>query len=62
VNANDLSSGSQMLDLARVLFPICRSITGNGTRETLGILSGHIPLTQHEVPSGTPVLDWMVPK
>lgn len=61
MNANDLSSGSQMLDLARVLFPICRSITGNGTRETLGILSGHIPLTQHEVPSGTPVLDWIVP-
>jgi len=47
--------------LAR-LFPICRSITGNGVRETLNILGQHVPLTIHEVPSGTKVLDWIVPK
>lgn len=44
------------------LFPICRSITGNGVRETLGILQEHIPLTIHEVPTGTQAFDWTVPK
>ncbi len=62
MNNNDLSSGARMLDLARALFPICRSITGDGTRETLAILASHIPLAKHEVPSGTPVLDWIVPR
>jgi aminopeptidase-like protein len=43
------------------LFPICRSITGNGTRQSLGLLARHIPLELREVASGTPVLDWTVP-
>ena len=47
--------------LAR-LFPICRSITGDGLRETLAILRESIPLEIHEVPSGTAILDWVVPK
>jgi aminopeptidase-like protein len=47
--------------LAR-LFPICRSITGDGLRETLGIIKESVPLEIHEVPSGTPALDWVVPK
>src|SRR3954468_14260727 len=47
--------------LAR-LFPICRSITGDGLRETLAILKESVPLEIHEVPSGTPALDWVVPK
>lgn len=50
-----------MMDLARELFPICRSITGDGFRRTLEILSGHVPIGVHEVPSGTPVFDWTVP-
>ena len=43
------------------LFPICRSITGNGTRETLQIISKIIPIQIHEVSSGTSVIDWTIP-
>jgi aminopeptidase-like protein len=48
-------------DLVRTLFPITRSITGMGVRETLAILRRHIPLSVVEVASGTPILDWEVP-
>lgn len=59
--------GQRMYDLAARLFPICRSITGEGVRRTLEILGGvlaesGIELVTHEVPSGTPVFDWTVPK
>jgi aminopeptidase-like protein len=52
---------NEMYELLKRLFPIARSITGKGVRETLGIIQEHIPLTQHEVPSGTKVFDWIVP-
>ncbi|HET6333599.1 MAG TPA: DUF4910 domain-containing protein [Polyangiales bacterium] len=55
-------SGQELYTLVNELYPICRSITGDGVRQTLGILSRYIPLTVHEVPTGTPVLDWTVPK
>lgn len=48
--------------LAQRLFPICRSITGNGVRDTLAILASVHPIKVHEVPSGTKAFDWIVPK
>jgi aminopeptidase-like protein len=54
--------GNAMMALVEKLFPICRSITGNGVRQTLEILRRYIPLQVNEVPSGTPVLDWSVPR
>jgi aminopeptidase-like protein len=50
-----------MYQLMTELFPICRSITGDGVRETLRIIQKHIPITLHEVPTGTKVFDWTVP-
>lgn len=54
--------GAELYERVRRLYPICRSITGNGVRETLRILAEDIPLAVHEVPTGTPVFDWTVPK
>jgi aminopeptidase-like protein len=57
-----MAEGRFMHDLATRLFPICRSLTGNGVRETFSILREVLPgLQLHEVPSGTQVFDWQVP-
>src|SRR6266545_5785449 len=55
--------GNRMFELVEELFPICRSITGDGVRETLRIVGARLPapLALTEVPTGTPVLDWTVP-
>ena len=58
----DSSRGTDMYDLITELYPICRSITGDGVRETLEILRKRIALDVHDVPSGTTVFDWTVPK
>ena len=55
-------TGTEMYELVKRLFPICRSITGNGVRETLKIIQEYIPIRIHEVPTGTKVFDWTVPK
>lgn len=54
--------GQEMYRLIAELYPICRSITGNGLRATLRILGEHIPLEIHDVPTGTAVFDWTIPK
>ncbi len=54
--------GVDMTRLIRELYPLCRSITGQGLRQTLKAIGAIIPLEIHEVPSGTPVLDWTVPR
>jgi aminopeptidase-like protein len=56
------NAGSWMHDFAARLYPVCRSITGDGVRETLQRISSHVALTTIEVPSGTEVLDWTVPR
>ena len=61
-NSKAYETLSEMESLIHELYPICRSITGNGVRQTLRILQREIALTIHEVPSGTQVFDWTVPK
>lgn len=57
-------TGKNMYDLAGELFPFCRSLTGNGVRKTLQILDEYIGggMKIFEVPTGTQVFDWTVPK
>lgn len=54
--------GREMVALIEDLYPICRSLSGDGVRRTLDRLGELIPLERHEVPTGTEVLDWRVPK
>ncbi len=54
--------GEEMYALVERMYPLCRSITGDGVRATLDIVGEHIPLQVHEVPTGTQVLDWTVPQ
>ena len=57
-----LRSGAELHALVERLYPICRSITGNGVRQTLDVIGEHISLVRHEVPTGTQVLDWTIPQ
>jgi len=54
--------GRKLYEFAERMYPICRSITGQGVRDTLEIIREKIPLSIHQVPTGTRVFDWEVPK
>jgi aminopeptidase-like protein len=55
-------TGEELHRFATDLYPICRSITGDGIRRTLASISSRVPLQTFEVSTGTPVFDWTVPK
>jgi aminopeptidase-like protein len=59
---DDSTVGQQMHEFIAELQPFCRSITGDGVRRTLAVIGDRIPLLMHEVPTGTRVLDWTVPR
>ena len=60
--AADAAAGKELQRFAAELYPICRSITGDGIRQTLRRIQQRIPMEIFEVPSGTPVFDWTVPQ
>lgn len=62
MDQDESRAGLDMYALIQNLYPICRSITGNGFRESMKILRQYIPIEINEVPTGTPVFDWTVPK
>ncbi|MGB1031909.1 MAG: DUF4910 domain-containing protein [Flavobacteriales bacterium] len=60
-----LNSKQELIELEQVfddLWPICRSLTGDGVRESLDIIEKWMPLKRTAVPSGSSVYDWTVPK
>jgi aminopeptidase-like protein len=59
--ADATAAGRNLYEFAARLYPICRSITGAGVRETLALIRARVPLVVHEVPSGTRVFDWEIP-
>jgi aminopeptidase-like protein len=59
---DDAGTGKEIFALAAEIYPICRSITGDGVRATLAHLARHIDLEVHEVPTGTQVFDWAIPR
>jgi aminopeptidase-like protein len=58
---DDSLEGALLYEIVSDLYPICRSITGEGLRDSLRRLMKQVPLVLHEVASGTPVFDWAVP-
>jgi aminopeptidase-like protein len=59
---DDRDIGETLFATASAIYPICRSLTGAGVRQTLDHLAGHIALDVHEVPTGAQVLDWTIPR
>lgn len=61
-DVDKLDGGNELFSLIKRLYPICRSITGDGVRETLQIIREYIPVQINEVASGTNVFDWTIPE
>jgi aminopeptidase-like protein len=59
---DDSAVGEEIFALAADIYPICRSITGNGVRNTLRILGRHIEIDVHETPTGAAAFDWTIPR
>jgi aminopeptidase-like protein len=53
--------GSEAYELMQRLFPLCRSLTGSGVRDTFDVIEEYIPIERTEVPTGTEVFDWRIP-
>ena len=56
------TAGADMMSFIGELYPVCRSITGDGVRHTLARIKREVPLSLSEIPTGTRVFDWTVPK
>ena len=54
-------TGRDAFELVRRLFPLCRSLTGEGVRATFDVLAEQLPIRRTEIPSGTSIFDWIVP-
>jgi len=54
--------GDELIELMRELFPIPRSLTGDGVRDTLAVLAREVPIEIVETPTGTEIFDWVVPR
>ena len=61
-DAGAAAAGERTWSLVEALYPLCRSVTGDGVRATLDRIGECLPLQRTEVPSGTPVHDWEVPR
>jgi len=59
---NSKNIGEKLFNLIKQLYPICRSITGDGLRKSLQIIKNRIPVEIHELPTGTKAFDWAIPK
>ena len=55
------ATGRDAYELMQRLFPLCRSLTGDGVRATFDLLEAEIPITRTEIPSGTKIFDWIAP-
>ena len=62
IKAKEVEFGGKIFELIKILYPICRSITGDGVRKTLKILQKEIPLDINEIPTKTKCFDWKIPK
>lgn len=59
---DQILAGKDLYSLVKELYPICRSITGDGFRRSLNEIGHRISVETHEVPTGTQVFDWVVPR